>query len=251
MLESIKEFIIVLLRQPYLVASVILLILIKIFYKKIMGKAGEYWVKKDLKKLDKEYLIINDAMLIVNNKSTQIDHLVISKYGIFVIETKHYHGKLTGNDYDKNWRFKAGRNIYYINNPVHQNYGHVQSLKELLNLEENKFIPLVCITSDAKVNLKSNKVITINDLLKTIHNFKEEVLLNYKEIYNKILSLNITDKSKRKQHIKDTKKIVKQKNIDNINKCPKCGHELVERNGKYGRFIGCSNYPKCKYIKNN
>ncbi len=33
--------------------------------------------------------------------------------------------------------------------------------------------------------------------------------------------------------------------------CPKCGSKLVERNGKYGKFIGCSNYPNCHYKHNN
>jgi DNA topoisomerase-1 len=33
-------------------------------------------------------------------------------------------------------------------------------------------------------------------------------------------------------------------------KCPECGHHLVERKSKWGKtFIGCSNYPNCKYIK--
>ena len=32
--------------------------------------------------------------------------------------------------------------------------------------------------------------------------------------------------------------------------CPECGHELVKRKSRYGTtFIGCSNYPKCRYIK--
>ena len=31
--------------------------------------------------------------------------------------------------------------------------------------------------------------------------------------------------------------------------CPLCGGKLIMRNGKYGRFIGCSNYPKCKYTE--
>ncbi len=31
--------------------------------------------------------------------------------------------------------------------------------------------------------------------------------------------------------------------------CPKCGGELVKKNGRYGEFIACNNYPKCKYIK--
>ncbi len=32
-------------------------------------------------------------------------------------------------------------------------------------------------------------------------------------------------------------------------KCPQCGHDLVERNGRYGKFVACENYPECKYIK--
>ena len=32
-------------------------------------------------------------------------------------------------------------------------------------------------------------------------------------------------------------------------KCPECGHDLVIRKGKYGEFVACSNYPECKYIK--
>lgn len=32
-------------------------------------------------------------------------------------------------------------------------------------------------------------------------------------------------------------------------KCPECGHDLVERRGRYGLFVACENYPECKYIK--
>ena len=39
-----------------------------------------------------------------------------------------------------------------------------------------------------------------------------------------------------------------QEKIDN-NICPRCGGKLVLRNGKYGDFYGCENYPKCKFIK--
>lgn len=31
--------------------------------------------------------------------------------------------------------------------------------------------------------------------------------------------------------------------------CPKCGGKLIMRNGKYGSFIGCSNFPKCRYTQ--
>ena len=44
---------------------------------------------------------------------------------------------------------------------------------------------------------------------------------------------------KRKIKINETK----EKNMI----CPRCGGDLVERKGKYGKFIGCTNYPKCKF----
>lgn len=55
--------------------------------------AGEFWVKRELKKLSKECLVINDVMVKTKENSThQIDYIVISKYGIFAIETKQYNG---------------------------------------------------------------------------------------------------------------------------------------------------------------
>lgn len=42
---------------------------------------------------------------------------------------------------------------------------------------------------------------------------------------------------------------VKKEAIKTGELCPECNHELVIRNGKYGEFTACSNYPKCTYIK--
>lgn len=50
-------------------------------------------------------------------------------------------------------------------------------------------------------------------------------------------------------------KVINKINTDISNKkiekhiCPKCGGTLVEKDGKYGTFIGCSNYPNCKFTK--
>lgn len=125
----------------------------------------------------------------------------------------------------------------------------MKSLQEVLSLNENIFISIVCISSRARLKIKSNIVIPIYNLLDKILSYKEEVLPNYEEIYNKLQNLNITDKNKRKKHVKQTKNIKKEKEEQNINKCPKCGGNLITRNGQYGPFIGCSNYPRCKYTK--
>ena len=80
------------------------IIFIKLFEIKIIGKAGEKHVRKELKNLDNtKYKILNDIMIETKNGTCQIDHIVVSKYGIFVIETKQYNGYITGSKYDKKW----------------------------------------------------------------------------------------------------------------------------------------------------
>ena len=73
---------------------------------------------------------------------------------------------------------------------------------------------------------------------------------NLQEIYNRIIEVNIINKSEKKNHVKNIRNKISEDNskVDNMI-CPKCGGNLVVRNGKYGSFIGCSNYPKCKFTK--
>ena len=81
--------------------------------------------------------------------------------------------------------------------------------------------------------------------------YKELLVENdIKELANVIINNNIEDKKSRKQHVKDIRiKVNKERELENNMICPKCGNKLTERIGKYGKFIGCSNYPRCKYIK--
>ena len=49
-------------------------------------------------------------------------------------------------------------------------------------------------------------------------------------------------------HVKNLKQAAKQTQATiNVGICPKCGGQLIKRNGKYGSFYGCSNYPNCKF----
>ena len=135
--------------------------------------------------------------------------------------------------------------IFNVNNPLHQNYGHVKSLHEVLNIPEENFVSLVCIPSRAKVSVKSKNVTRIYDLLEKIYSYKEEVIENYKIINN----LNIIDKNERKDYVKNAKLIKNNKDEELKDRCPRCGGELIKRNGKYGEFMGCSIFPKCRFVK--
>ncbi len=221
------------------------------FYRQIVGFMGEVWTKEALSKLNKkEYKVLNNIMIDVDNKTYQIDHIVISKYGIFVIETKQYNGYITGSEYDKNWCLKAGNKKIYINNPMYQNYGHVVALSKKLNLDMDKFIPIVCIPSTAKVNVKSRIPVARNtNLVNIIKNYQEEIISKPALFYEEIKKANITDYKTKKEHIVRTRAIINAKKSNMVGKCPLCGNDLILKNGSRGEFYGCKSYPKCKYTQ--
>lgn len=232
---------------------IVLCVILKIYYPKFRGFMGEFWVKLELSKLSKDkYIILNDIMIKDENGTHQIDHLVLSKFGIFVIEMKNYYGLIKGREFDNKWCQYLGKNKNYFINPIHQNYGHIKSLSNLLKIEDRYFISIICFSNQAKIDVKSNSTVTQVDYLKhEILKYKELILENdIKELAKFIMSNNIKNKESRKQHIKNINIIINNdKELENNRICPKCGNELVERNGKYGKFIGCSNFPKCRYIK--
>lgn len=244
------------MRHTLLILNIIaitLCILLKVFYPKFRGYMGEFWVKLELKKLpNKEYYVLNDVMIEDDCGTHQIDHLVISKYGIFVIEMKNYYGLITGDEYKDKWVQHLGRNKYFFTNPIHQNYGHVKCLEKLLKLENEFFIPIICFSNSAKLRIKSkSQVVNLDYLTDAIKKFYKPLLNNnIEEIITVINKNNILDKEKRKQHVKGIKNKVKLDNAKADNMiCPKCGSGLILKNGKYGTFVGCTNYPKCRYIK--
>ena len=236
MKELVLKLIFGIISQPFFWIFLILVLLCFIFYKKFRGFMGEFWVKTELNKLSKHsYIILNNIMIKSSTGTHQIDHIVISKFGIFVIETKNYYGLIIGDKYKAKWIQYIGKNKYYFNNP--------------------KFISIICISNQAKVKVTAKNVTQLDFLNDLIQSYKKEILdINLNEIENKIKLMNISDKTIRMNHVKNIKNTIR-KNMEKEQEmiCPKCGGRLIERTGKYGKFIGCSNYPKCKYttdIKN-
>ena len=241
-----------LFENPIFLTIIIGGILSAIFYNKIAGFMGEFWVKSELKKLPKDkYKILNNIMIKINEKTYQIDHIVISLYGIFVIETKNYDGLITGNYKSDKWCMHLGKNKYYFYNPIHQNYGHIKALEQLLGINESKFISIISMSNRAKIKVDAKNVVNLDYLLDAIKKYQDITLdVNIEELVEKINVNNITDKEARKKHVKNIKQDVKNKKEQEDNMiCPRCKSQLVVRNGKNGEFIGCSNYPKCKYTK--
>ena len=233
---------------------VVAYITFRILQPKIKGYIGEKSVAAILSFLPSDkYKIINDALIKSNDRTIQIDHLVISVYGIFVIETKNYKGWITGSDDSEYWTKNVFGNKYKFYNPIRQNKAHISALSKQLGLSFNKFIPIIVFSNraDLKVNTVHNVIYTtqINRVIKAYSDikFSED---DIQKLCNKISLLNIVSPKVRKQHILEVQNTIATKqHLIQQGICPRCGHSLILRNGKYGDFYGCSSYLKCKFIQ--
>ena len=105
-------------------------------YKPVLkGKFGEFAVSIHAKKyLTEDYILLNNCTLPDEQSgTTQIDHILLSPYGIFIIETKNYKGWIFGGERQKMWTQKIFKNSYKFQNPLHQNYKHQKVLEAVLS----------------------------------------------------------------------------------------------------------------------
>lgn len=109
--------------------------IIKAFKPFIKGKVGEFAVALHVKLYlkDIQYILLNDCTLPDEQSgTTQIDHILLSPYGIFIIETKNYKGWIFGSERQKLWTQKIFKKSYKFQNPLHQNYKHQKVLEQVL-----------------------------------------------------------------------------------------------------------------------
>ena len=174
----------------------------------IKGRIGEKHVIKGLEQhlgLN-EYSIINDVTLpLEDGGTTQVDHIVVSRFGIFVIETKNMSGWVFGNENQAKWTQTIHRSKHQFQNPLRQNYKHTKTLSELLDLPHDVFHSMVVFTSNAELKTKMpDNVGYLKDMMSYIKAFNEEII-DYKL---KLRVLKLIDVIKLKQGRKTNKQHV-------------------------------------------
>jgi predicted RNA-binding Zn-ribbon protein involved in translation (DUF1610 family) len=228
----------------------------KLFKSQIKGVVGEKTIAFKLTRLNHlKYKVINNLVLDVSGKTTQIDHVIISDFGLFVIETKNLKGWIMGFENSEYWTqviYKRKEKIY---NPIRQNLGHIRALEHYLQeFSKVRFIPIVVFSNNCTIKVETDlEVIYSAELLKVIRSYSEVTLFekDKEAIFERISSVNISSNYKRSAHIKSIKQRIegRRRTIEQ-NKCPQCGADLILRNGKFGKFKGCSNFPHCKFTIN-
>ena len=108
-------------------------------------------------KLEKDvYHRLNGITLpLANGGSTQIDHIIVSVYGIFVIETKNYKGWIYGSENQRQWTqaFPNGSKFKF-QNPLRQNYLHIKTLADLLGLELSYFHSMIAFIGECELKTR-------------------------------------------------------------------------------------------------
>lgn len=236
------------------------IVLIVAFFRTPWGKGiiGEFLVNTATRlKLDKnKYHLIKNVTLPTEDGTTQIDHIIVSEYGIFVVETKNMKGWIFGDEKQKFWTQKIYKHTNKFQNPLHQNYKHIKTIQDALNLDQDKIFSVIVFTGDSKFKTKMpenvRQGIGYIDYIKS----KTEKFIPKSEVAQIISQIESGRLSKsfktHREHVKHVKDIIDKKS----RLCPKCGSELVLRTAKKGanagnQFYGCSNYPKCRYTVQN
>lgn len=190
-------------------------IVVKAFLPQIKGHIGEKRVHKRLLSLGETYHVFHDVYLKKEDgTTTQLDHIVVNRTGIFVIETKNYTGWIFGNERQRNWTQMIYKNKQTFYNPVLQNRTHVKALKRLLQLE-NHVHSIIVFSNSATLKFKepftTASVINTTQLKKTILNYRDVVFSNgevtaFKEKLTDVIStINENKREIKRQHIKQVK----------------------------------------------
>ena len=115
------------------------------------GVAGEFIVNRLAKLfLSKDkYHLLKNVTLPTEDGTTQIDHIIVSKFGVFVVETKNMKGWIFGSADQQSWTQKIYKHTNKFQNPLRQNYKHVVTLKSALGLDDTQIHSVIVFVGDS------------------------------------------------------------------------------------------------------
>ena len=179
----------------------------------IKGMIGEFIVNIIARfSLDSgTYHLLKNITIPSDDGTTQIDHIIVSVYGIFVVETKHYKGWIYGTEKQKDWTKVIFKKKYKFQNPLRQNYKHTKTLEDFLNVPSCKIFSVIVFLGDCRLKSKMPENVTYGrEYIDYIKSKREETFtdLEVLDIIDKIKTGRCTPSFKtNREHVKHVKKI--------------------------------------------
>lgn len=199
----------------YLITFFVIVGLIKSPWFK--GKFGEFLVNLSAWCfLDKSrYHLIKNVTLPTEDGTTQIDHVLVSEFGVFVVETKNMKGWIFGSPHQRFWTQKIFRSNHKFQNPLHQNYKHVKTLQTLLGLGDQQMHSVVVFVGDNtfKTSMPENVTQSLG-YVRYIRSKKDQVLspVQVAEALEKVASGRLKESfSTDRAHVRHVKGLVAER----------------------------------------
>ena len=187
-----------------------------------VGKNGEKKVGRALEKIARKssnrYRVIHDIYLPLYDKTTQIDHIVIGRFGMVVVETKAMNGEIYGTEKDNDWANVVNDRKTRFYNPLLQNKTHVDCVRHILKKENIYRIQVdslvVFSQKTAILNIpRKLPVITINLLKKYFKKsrYRQDHQVDVERTYEALMKNRVTDPEKIRQHNENVRKMAREK----------------------------------------
>lgn len=199
----------------------------------------------------KKYQTYHNIILPSRSGTTQIDHIVVSQFGVFIIETKNKKGWIFGSADNATWTQVIYKKKYSFQNPLKQTFRQKKILAEFLDLREKHIHPIVFFVGRCSFRTSLPSNVRRSWLTIYIKKFKDLVLAEHEvALINATLQEHIKASTLTKRdHLYSLKR-----RHESTTHCPRCGSNLVVRTVKKGnkagsQFLGCEAFPKCRFTK--
>lgn len=200
---------------------------------------------------DTIYARYHDVIFPSFNGSSQIDHILISRFGVFIIETKNKTGWIFGAEKQENWTQVVWGKKYQFQNPLKQVYRQKKVLSQFLGINEEYVHTVVYFSGDAKFKTPMPDNVLRSGLSGYVKDFRNEVFSEEEksQFIDKIQDHILNSNQSISEHVRSLRD---RHNSTTV--CPKCGGELVRKTAKTGRnaggqFLGCLNFPRCRFTR--
>ena len=221
------------------------------------GQRGERRVRRMLRRGLKapSYLALHNVTLDAPGGSTQIDHVVVSCFGIFVIETKNLRGHITGSERQPQWTQTLGRHSFSFQNPLHQNYRHTQALVATLQVPPGQVHSVIAFVG--RSHLPEDRPANVTQgsgCVRFVRTFTQPVWTQdqVQALAQQLQAQHLAPT--RATHRAHVQQLKKRHSPAGQRACPACASPMVLRTAKVGAhagqsFWGCSAFPQCREVQ--
>lgn len=272
---DLLNFLQIIAKIPWFVPMVILIAILGAVLQlpQVIGRVGEWKLRFGLWLFLRQdvYTRFNNVILQLGpGETTEIDHVIVSRHGIFVIETKNWGGAIYGCEHEHQWTQKIGRLTRRHQNPIRQNQKHVAALISVLRLPPQHVHPIIAFVGNGRLKTPMPHYVLTGGWVPYIKEFRPVVLsendvlmicqhlqslqgtVSYAEhvanLQRKRGSYPAASQDANAETIQPQGTVELPESATQPPPCPSCGSPMVMRTSRSNgsQIWGCPKFPRCR-----